>query len=253
MTLVQLCSLSAFGYILPLEIILQKNATLVGTSIFGVEQDVQFNDGVKTYTVKEVWLIEGDRNLRLVARGTGPLKEAVNLTYVYNNKTRTSLSPAKTRQTKQTGNDFFEKYLAVKSKESTRAYLKDMGISSQVKYSRAAGKVCLAVGDTATDSSRPAQMLFDQDTFELVKIYLPSQAEVEFSDYNVIGSIHYPRKKQVQFSGTTVNIVVTRVGPNTSASIRNFYPDTVESASVLNTESLGSIGPVIEEFYSRFR
>src|SRR6476620_11360583 len=121
LTLVQLFAFTSQAYILPLESVLQKSAATAGNSILSVEQDVQFRDGAKIYTVKETWLIEGDRNLRLTAKGVGELKDAVNLNFVYNNKNRTRLN-GKNKVTQPAGADFFEKYLAIKSKDSYFAY-----------------------------------------------------------------------------------------------------------------------------------
>lgn len=253
MTLVQLVSSLAGAYILPLENILQKNAALAGSGILSVEQDVHFVEAGKTYTVHETWLIEGDRNLRLTARGLGELRDSVNLTYLYNNKNRTQKNGT-TRQAKPAGPDFFEKFLAIKSKDSYVGYLKDLGISDQVRLSRAAGNVCFAVGDVSPSLTQlTPQIWFVQDSFRLAKIRFSSQAEVEFSEYEERNGVHYPKKKHIEFNGQTVNAVVTKFGPSSSSSIRDFYPETVEAASVLNVASAGAVGLQIEAFYSRFR
>lgn len=253
MTLVQFVSSLAGAYILPLENILQKNALLAGAGILSVEQDVHFVEGGKTYTVRETWLIEGDRNLRLTARGLGELRDAVNLTYLYNNKNRTQ-KIGTNRQTKTAGPDFFEKFLAIKSKDSYLGYLKELGVSDQVRLSRAAGNVCFAVGDTSPSVTQlTPQIWFVQDSFRLAKIRFNSQAEINFTEYEERNGVHYPKKKLIEFNGQTVNAVVTKFGPSSSSSIRDFYPDTVEAASVLNISSLGGVGPLIEAFYTRFR
>lgn len=253
MTLVQFVSSLASAYILPLENILQKNAQLAGSGILSVEQDVHFVEAGKTYTVHESWLIEGDRNLRLTARGLGELRDVVNLTYLYNNKNRTQKIGA-SRQTKPVSADFFEKFLAIKSKDSYIGYLKEAGISEQVRLSRAGGRVCFAVGDMSPSMTQlNPQIWFDQDSFRLAQIRFLSQAEVDFNDYEEKANIHYPKRKQVDFNGQTVNITVTKFGPSISSSIRDFYPETVETASVLNVSNIGAVGNQIETFYSRFR
>ena len=132
LTLVQLFSVISNAYILPLEIILQKNAVLAGTSIISVEQDVTFKDAYKNVVVKETWLIEGDRNLRLTAKGAGELRDSLSIAAVYNNRNKTTLS-GKSRLSRAPGENFFEKYLAIKSKDSFMSYIKELGISQNVR------------------------------------------------------------------------------------------------------------------------
>lgn len=254
LTLVQLVSVFSFGYILPLDVILQKNAALAGNSIISVDQEVIFKDSYKEFVVKENWLIEGDRNLRLTARGAGELKDLVSIAAVYNNKNKTSIS-GKNRQSRPFGEDFFEKYLAIKSKESFQNYFKEMGISPNVRLSRAAGAVCFAVGDppkTATSTPSP-EVWFDQDSFRLAKMRFPGNAEVEFSDYAVYNNVHYPRKKLVTWGDKTVTIRVLKVSTKTSTTIKSFYPESLEQASEISVSRLGGMGASIEEFYKRFR
>jgi hypothetical protein len=252
MTLVQLFSNSSQAYILPLENILQKAAAVAGTSIISVDQEVLFKDGIKTYIVKENWLIEGDRNLRLTARGTGELKDAVNISYVYNNKNRTKLT-GKIKTAQITGPDFFERYLAIKSKDSYYGYLKELGIADNVRLSRAGGVICFAVGKESEENNLQPEVWIDQNAFRLMKIRFPDTATVEFTNYAEKDNAHYPRQKTVSWDGKSVSIIVTKVSVARNASIKSFYPDSIENSSTLNAAGTGSIGPVIEEFYQRFR
>ena len=254
LTLVQLISLFSQAYILPLEIILQKNAVLAGNSIISVDQDVTFKDAYKTVTVKENWLIEGDRNLKLTAKGAGELRDLIYLTTVYNNKNKTTLI-SNAKQSKPVGEDFFEKYLAIKSKDSFVSYLKELGISQNVRLSRAAGAVCFAVGEPAlgaTPNSNP-EVWFDQDSFRLAKIRFPSNAEVEFSDWAVYNKVHYPKKKTVTWGDKSVVISITKVSTKTGVGIKSFYPENLDQNSEMSLARLGPLGSTIEDFYKRFR
>ncbi len=252
MTLVQFCTFKTHAYILPLEHILQKNASLAGSGVLSVEQDVIFTEAGKSYLVKEIWLIEGDRNLKLIARGQGDLLAAVNLTYLYNNKNRTQLV-GKNRVVKPAGADFFEKFLAIKSRDTYASYFKELSIDSQVRLSRAAGRICFAVGAPSEASQAKPQIWFEQESFRLAKIRFPSLSEVEFNDYQENGNIHYPRSKIVLSKGQNIKINVTKFGPSKSASLKDFYPAALESSSALNTSQLDSVSFQIEDFYSRFR
>lgn len=252
MTLVQLASPAAKAYILPLDFILQKSAGLAGSSIISIEQDVQFKDGVKTYTVKETWLIEGDRNLKLQARGVGELKDAININYLYNNKNKTSLLQ-KNKSVKLAPADFFEKFLAIKSKDSYLAYMKELKIGDNVRLSRAAGQVCFAVGNISTETDVQPHFWFDQSSFRLSKMRFPSQSEIEFSDYVEKDKVHYPRLKTISWQGKTVTIKVTKITTKTSSTIQDFYPESLQSSAPLALTNFGLAGSVLDEFYARFR
>lgn len=252
LTLVQFAALTSQAYILPLENILQKSALVAGSSILSVEQEVQYKEAGKVYTIKETWLIEGDRNLKLTARGQGELKD-VTLNYVYNNKNRSSLN-GKNKVSQQIGSDFYEKFLAIKSKDSYQTYLKELGIAETVRLSRASGAVCFAIGAEANDDGVKPQIWIDQDSFRLVKMRMPSAAEIEFLDFTELESgAHYPRQKTVSWNGKTLNIVVKSVTRATTASIKNFYPESLEAPSQFVLPPQSPAAPVFEEFYQRFR
>lgn len=252
MTLVQLAASITQAYILPLDFILQKSAALAGSSILSVEQDVQYKEGAKTYTIRETWLIEGDRNLKVHVRGLGELKDAINAHYLYNNKTRT-LTVQNSKSTKTVGADFFERYLAIKSKDSYYAYLREMKIGETVRLSRAAGLVTFAVGNISTETDVQPHFWFDQDSFRLVKVRFPSQAEAEFSDYTEKDKIHYPRIKTISWQGKSVTIKVNKVARDTKSSIQDFYPDALSPSAPATLGNYGYAGAVLEEFYTRFR
>ncbi|MGZ3725324.1 MAG: hypothetical protein ACXWQQ_05970 [Pseudobdellovibrio sp.] len=252
MTLVQLNSGLARAYILPLDIILQKSAQLAGNSIVNIDQDVQIKDGNKTYTIKESWLIEGDRNLKLSAHGVGELKDSININYLYNNKSRVSFI-GHNKMTKTLGGDLFEKYLAIKSKDSYSSYLKELNIAPSVRLSRAGGLVCFAIGTESAAGNVNPQMWIDQNSFRLTKIRLPSNAEVEFTDYTEKDGVHYPRQKVISWDGKTVKITVTKITTKTGATIKNFYPEALDSSLPLSFANAGVTGAALEEFYSRFR
>lgn len=252
MTLVQLVSPTLQAYILPLDFILQKSAGLAGSSIISIEQDVQFKDGAKTYTVKETWLIEGDRNLKLQARGLGELKDAVNVNFLYNNKNRTSFLQ-KNKSVKLAAPDFFEKFLAIKSKDSYLGYMKELKIGENVRLARAAGQVCFAIGNISTETDVQPHIWFDQSSFRLSKLRFPSQSEVEFSDYVEKDKVHYPRLKTISWQGKVVTIKVTKITTKTSASIQDFYPESLQPSAPVALSNFGLAGSVLEEFYMRFR
>lgn len=252
LTLVQLFSFPSQAYILPLENILQKSAATAGNSILSIDQDVQFKDGGKVYTVKENWLIEGDRNLRLTAKGVGELKDAVNLNFVYNNKNRTRLA-GKNKSVQTAGPEFFEKYLAIKSKDSYYAYIKDLGIGENVRLSRAGGLICFAIGNESSPGDTNPHIWIDQSSFRLIKMRFNGGAEVEFGGHIEKDGVHYPRQKTITWDGKSVTITVTKVAIAKNTNIKSFYPDSLEFSSSLIPGAAGPSAATLEEFYQRFR
>lgn len=252
LTIVQLISVFADAYILPLDTILQKTTELAGNKIISVEQNVIFKDGKNEYTIKEEWLIEGDKNLKLKASGVGELKNFFKVHYLYNNKKRTELS-GKNKVVTDVTRELFERYLAIKSVGSYLSYLKDLGISDKVRLSRAGGTVSFAIGEPSTAEALSPQIWIDQDFFHLLKIRFPSEADIEFSNYKEYGDIHYPRLKVVTWADKSVVIKVKKVTVKTAASIKSFYSDTLDLPTEIMLASKGDVGLKIEEFYKRFR
>lgn len=252
LTLVQLFCIPSKAYILPLENVLQKAAATAGNSILSIEQDVQFREGGKVYTVKESWLIEGDRNLRLNAKGVGELKDSVNLNFVYNNKNRTRLA-GKNKTSQPAGADFFEKYLAIKSKDSYYAYLKELGIGENVRLSRAGGLICFGIGNESNPGDLQPHMWIDQESFRLLKLRFSDGAEAEFGGHIEKDGVHYPRQKTISWDGKSVTINVTKVAIAKNTNIKSFYPDSLEFSSSLIPGAAGPAAATLEEFYQRFR
>lgn len=252
LTIVQLFSVFAKAYVLPLDTILRKTTAQSGGAIITVEQNVIFREGNTDYVVKEEWLIEGDKNLKLTATGVGELKDLIRINYLYNNKKRTQIV-GKNRVVTDATRELFEKFLAVKSVDSFQAYLKDLGIASKVRLSRASGTISFAIGEPSTERALSPQFWIDQDFFHLTKIRFPSEAEVEFSDYKIHGTLHYPDLKFVAWADKGATIKVTKVSVKTGASIKNFYPQALDSPSEILLSNKGVVGQKIEDFYKRFR
>lgn len=252
LTMVQLFSVSANAFVLPLGTILKKSIALSGTSVVAIEQSVIFREGNVDYVIKEEWLIEGDKNLRLTATGVGELKDVFKLNYLYNNKKRTHIV-GKNRVTTETTKELIEKFLAVKSVDSYLNYFKDLGITNRVRLSRANGSISFAIGDPSSERALSPQFWIDQDFFHLNKIRFPTEAEVEFTDYKTYGKLEYPDHKFVAWADKGAIIKVTKVSTKTGATIKNFYPQTLDQPSEMNLAGKGALGQKIEEFYKRFR
>jgi hypothetical protein len=253
LTIVQTISLFSYGFILPLDLILEKNVATSGNQIFSVEQDVFLKEGMREVAIHESWQVEGDKNLRLTATGLGELKDVVKIVAIYNGKTRTSMI-GKNRVTHPAPVDFFEKFLSVRSVHSFKTYLNELSIDPSVRFSRADGSITYAIGQASPVGSLKPQMWFQQDNFQVRKIRFPSEAEATFSDFaEVSPKLIYPKMKKIEWSGKTAIIKVKSIVDKTKIPISNFYPQNVETPSELLVSNKNTMGALIEDFYTRFR
>lgn len=253
LTIVQTISLFSYGFVLPLDLILEKNVATSGNQIIAVEQDVFLKEGLQEAVIHESWQIEGDKNLRLTATGTGVFKDAIRFVAIYNGKTRTILI-GKNRVTEAAPADFFEKFLSVRSTHSFKNYLSEMTIDPVVRMSRADGSIAFAIGQASPVGSMKPQMWFQQDNFELRKVRFPSEAEATFSDFTTIHPrLVYPKTKKVDWAGRTAMIRVKSISDKTKIPLSNFYPQNIETPSEMMISNKSNLGALVEDFYKRFR
>jgi hypothetical protein len=241
----------SYGFVIPLQPALKKAVALSGNQIFSVDQDVIFKSDAEDVVIKENWLIEGDKNLILTATGQGSLKDLFRVVIYYNSKNKTMVI-GKNKQSEVVSNDFFERYLTIRSVASFANYLTDLGVAKNIRISRVAGSPSLAIGDPSTNFLKP-QVWLNQDTFQIRKMRFPSEAEVSFDDYAQYDKMSYPRLKVVSWGHQTVTIKVRQISTKVKANLTNFYPQKLDQPSEINLISKGPIGLTIQEFYTRFR
>lgn len=252
LTIVQLFVQYSYGFVPPLEMLLKKNVNLSGSKIISVEQDLFFKEGSSEATIHESWIIEGDKNLKLIATASGDLKDFFKIVAVYNGKYRSVLI-GKNKSTDFYGKDFFEKYLSVRSADSFKNYLKDLQIAPSVRLSRANGTISYAVGEPSAETLKP-QIWIKQDSFELQKIRLPSEAEITLEDQtNVSPLLSYPKTKKVEWAGKTVLIKVRSITDKTKFKLSDFYPQNLDQPTEVHLANKTPLSQTIEEFYKRFR
>jgi hypothetical protein len=253
LTIVQTFSIFCYGFILPLDVILQKNVALNGVNTISVEQNVFFKDGVLELGVHESWLIEGDKNMRLTATGLGDLKDTVRIVAIYNGKNRTTVI-RKNKVTKVVGRDFFERYLSIRSVETYKNYLAELTISPVVRLSRANGAIAFAIGEPSANKILKPQAWIKQDSFQLQKIRFPSEAEISFDDYVTRSPrLDYPNTKKLEWAGKSVTIKVLSVHEKPRFAANAFSSNSLDSPSEILVSNKNSIGLTLEEFYKRFR
>lgn len=267
----------AGAYILPTRIILQKTSENAGTGIFAIEQEVQFSNGEGTLAVKETWLVDSDRTMRLTVTGGKDLQDRFKLQFLYSGGQKWSLVNG-TRKSEKTPEDFLEKYLNFRNPDNfgnhlaqlkiipTHAMMKKPLIKSDndikheseswVRFSRTGGAVTYALG-TPTPVDQEAgnpEIWIEQDSFVVRKLRLPSQVEMSANNYNQFAKgLSYPRARTIRWDNNTVNIRLISASPRPQTAVSLFQPTSLDSNIKWDGLNALPAKEVITEFYSRFR
>lgn len=267
----------AMAYILPTRTILQKTSDNAGSGIYAIEQEVQFTSGEETTVVKETWLVDSDRTLRLTVSGGKDLQNTFRLQFVYNGGQKWSLTEG-TRKSEKLPEEFLEKFLNMRNPEifaNTLAHFKIVpaGIfnksalpknssdikhtpESWVRFSRTGGVINYALGMASAadqDTGSPG-IWIQQDEFVVRKLRLPSQVEMNANNYNNFArNLSYPRSRTIRWGNNTVTIRLISASARPQTAVALFQPSSLDSN--LKWEGLNNLATkdVITEFYTRFR
>ncbi|WP_295901445.1 hypothetical protein [uncultured Bdellovibrio sp.] len=267
----------AMAYIIPTRTILQKTAENAGSGIYAIEQEVQFSNGEETVAVKETWLIDSDRTMRLTVTGAKDLQNSFKLQYIYNGGQKWSMAN-NNRTSARVPEDFLEKFLNFRNPEifaNTLAHLKMIPASafqkkpvgktaadfknepeSWVRYSRTGGVVNYALGvPTPVDQEQNYPGIWiEQDQFVVRKLRLPSQVEMSANNYNQFArGLSYPRARTIRWGNNTVTIRLISASARPQTAVNLFQPSSLDAN--LKWDGINSLPAkdVITEFYTRFR
>ncbi len=259
LSLILIQSQSVYAYIPEISFVLKKAAGTTGRKIIRIEQEVTFKVGEEEAKVDETWLIEGDKNLKMLAVGKNLYKESINLNYLYNGKNKTFLT-GKNKTVQPVNLDFFQRYLFIRSQGSFMSYLKELNIpaldQAAIKLSRADGVITFLIGQPSEQNLNP-QVWIGQDDFVIRKIRTPSAAEISLSQITGFPNDVFVAKSQtITWQNTqpvTVQVKIKKIDLNAGGSISNFYPQNIETPSEMTFANKTPLTAVMEEFYSRFR
>lgn len=268
----------ASAFILPTRTILQKTSDNAGNGIYAIEQEVQFANGDDTIHVRETWLIDNDRTMRLTVTGTKELQGNFRMQFLYTGGQRWTVINGN-RKNEKTPDDFLEKFLNFRNPEvfaNTLANLKiipngayskrnmvvkkgnDISYEpeSWVRYSRTGGVPNYAFGVATPDDDKNNNpgVWIEQDQFVVRKVRLPSQAEMTADSYNQFAKgLYYPRTRTVRWGNNTANIRLISASARPATAVAQFQPNSLDiNAKVDGLEKLAAKDAIIE-FYSRFR
>jgi hypothetical protein len=273
-----LSSASAFAAILPTRSILQKTAENSGNGIYAIEQEVQFTVGESVLTVKENWLIENDRTMRLVVTGTKEL-QGLRMQFIYGGGQKWFMQGS-SRKNEAIPGEFLEKFFNFRSSEIFANSLVNSKIipsgafnkktlarvapggdfkhepEAWVRYSRTGNVVNYAFGSPtpAEQQSNNPGLWIEQDQFVIRKLRLPSGVEVTADNYSQFAKgLSYPRQRTIRWGNQTANIRLISAATRPVSTVSMLQPSSIDASLKLESLEGKAAKGAIVEFYSRFR
>ncbi len=263
--------------ILPTRTIIQKTVENAGSGIFAIEQEVQFANGEETINLKETWLIDSDRTMRLTVSGGKELQNTFKLQFLYTGGQKWSLNSTG-KKSERIPDDFLEKYLnfrnadvfanqlvshkIIPSNAMTKKPLVKVGNDYKrdsepwVRLSRAGGVVNYALGSPSPSDQEDGSpgIWIEQNQFVVRKLRLPTQVEMSANNYNQFAKgLQYPRSRTIRWGNNTVTIRLISASARPQTAVSLLQPGSMDTST--NWDGLATLPAkeVITEFYTRFR
>lgn len=261
-------TMAAWAYTPKLVTILTKIAINNGTTqALVIKRNVTLKD--EGITWQEIWTIAHADLIKLDVKGLNADKTSWDVEILYKDGKRTTTTVEGVQKSFPLSSEFFEPLLhfrntrALASKLITMQVLptwasgqlseRDTTSAKQQDYivlDRFKGTIVYAIGaNNSKNTQLPPRLWVEQDSFEIKKLRMGSQIEVEFENYKKYDSdkIKQPSVQTIFWKNATVII------ENTSLEIVN----TTKIANVFkiqkNAPAQLPVHENIKEFYSRFR
>lgn len=268
----------AQAYIPPTRMILQRVVDNSGSGTYVLEQEIQFMNGLEPIHLKETWVIENERTMKLTVSGTKEYKDTVKLQFMYVGGQKWQLKN-KSRENSKVPDEFFERYFHFRSLENMGQWLQGQGlIPSQalnikhlnakkvedfkydpenfVRLSRTDGVVTYAFGTPTPPQQKDPNpgLWIEQDQFLIRKFRWSTQAEISAENYgNFPRNLSFPRTRYVRWDNHSVSIRLIQLSARPNVSGNFFQPSNLDINNTLEGLSTTQIKGLVEEFYSRFR
>lgn len=246
--------------------ILDRTSENAGGGIYAIDTEVSFSDGTNEATVKESWLVENERNLKLTVTGLKELK-GFKLAYVYDNGLKWAMKGQK-RESQPQPEEFLERWHHIRNSDALAAnlsaahlipeYKKDKQSravfeESILRLSRSQGVVSYAIGEINKEALTP-KVWIEQDFFVIRKIRLPSQVELEFENYKSYSKgLNYPKHKIIRWGPNQASINTLSVVPKTGNLTAQLKPQSLDMSNQSEALFTHPMKSVLEDFYTRFR
>lgn len=261
-----------FAYIIPTKTILQKTTDNNGTGVYSIEQEVLFSINGETIPIKETWLIENEKTMRLTVKG---LQDQLTIQYIYNGNTKYFLANQKMQM--QFPDELIERIFQFRNYESFSQYLSQKkiiptstleGANTEIKgkltdykpepfvrLSRSTGVVNYAIGDKPenVEQKKPG-IWIEQDQFVIRKFRWPTGAEVQAQNYSEYARrFRFPKERTITWDNKQVTIKVTNVSARNGSYAQLFQVASLDVKTQLEVLKDKPGYEIIKEFYSRFR
>lgn len=275
--LIYLIPLFSNASILPTRTIIQKTIENAGSGIFAIEQEVQFANGEETINLKETWLIDSDRTMRLTVTGGKELQNTFKLQFLYTGGQKWSLNTAG-KKSERIPDEFIERYLNFRNADvfanqlvnhriippnaMTKKPLVKVGNDYKresepwVRLSRTGGVINYALGVPSPSDKEDGNpgLWIEQNQFVVRKLRLPTQVEMHANNYNQFAKgLQYPRNRTIRWDNNTVTIRLISASARPQTAISLLQPGSMDTST--NWDGLANLQAkeVITEFYTRFR
>ena len=258
---------AAFAFIPRGLLILDRVSENSGSGVYQIEQEVQFENGQGSLSLKETWLVESENSMRLTVTGLKELQDKVFFQVTYSGGNKIS-----SQGTGRVTTDFIERYFHFRNGENLAQALVQLKIVPQgifakrplrsikdaeykpepfVHLARTGGVVSYGFGALSPEQGDPAPGLWvQQDQFVISKIRLPTLAEVSANRYSVYSrGLQFPKSRTVAWGKNLVQMQ--------TLSVVGKAKDAMKSPTKGTETRVGLTGQpaesLIQEFYSRFR
>lgn len=266
--------IAASASIPPARMILQRVVEHAGSGAYAVEQEVQIPNGADTLSLKESWIIENDRSMRVTVSALREPKDAVQIQILYAGGQRWILKGGRKEQG-PIPEDFAERAFHTRTLDSLGALLASLKIlppdalqkkplprraedfkyetPAYVRLARTGGVVAWAFGTPASPSAPDSSpgLWIEQDQFVIRKLRFPSQAEMTADSYSSYSrGLQLPKQRTIRWKEHTATIRLLSASARTGAALSMNSLDKEWKIQGLDNQPAR---PLIEEFYTRFR
>lgn len=253
--------------------ILQRVVDHAGGGAYTVEQEVQIPNGGDTLSLKETWIIENDRSMRVTVSSMRDPKDSVQIQILYAGGQRWVQKNGR-KERGPIPDDFAERIFHMRSLESMGSLLTSLKIlpaeallkkplpkraedfkyeaPAYVRLARTGGVVTWAFGTPSSPSGADLSpgLWVEQDQFVVRKLRFPSQAELTADSYSSYArGLQLPKQRSLHWKEHTATIRLLSVSAKGSALSLN----SLEKDWKIQGLDDQPARPLIEEFYTRFR
>ncbi len=272
----------AWGYIPRAHFIFEKAAEQHGRGAYQVVQEVQIPIGQDTFAAREYWTIVNGESLYVFIEGLKSWQDRIKMAVVFTKDKRYSVNENGQVQTDFVSRDFIEPYFHFRSAKGIAGFLVNAQIAPQnalaelpapanltlkpkiepqkfVRLARLDSAITYAIGKATPDAAKVGfpGLWIEQDTFNVLKLRLPSLSEVRAEDYAIYPqNLQLPKKRTVRWgqnSATIFTVKVAHLGSAGEAQNKvqpGYLSDLVDRQKM---RALLPADPVVKEFYTRFR